>query len=248
MTGSLLYRCHYYLSTWLPGTQSAQIFIVQLILTHRIYALYNCNKHLLRALLVLLLFTSIAATATISIQIRLVRASTINELGPGIPICGETDKLEFIWAYWLPIIIYETVAFSLVAYKAIIWGIKMLPGDRNATVGEKLVAVLFYDSFMYFTSVFIIFTASTFLFRYTSFSVFSITFGPVFALISILANHMILNLPSAYEKTRQELNITAAIPLSTIVFERPSAPVTSAVDESTGSISAIEFSLSSIVA
>ncbi|KZT38670.1 hypothetical protein SISSUDRAFT_1046683 [Sistotremastrum suecicum HHB10207 ss-3] len=246
-----LKMCRYYLSIWLPGTQTAQIFIVQLILVHRIYALYNRNKHLLRMLLVLLLFTSVAATTTISIQIREEKASIINELAPGIPICGlsQTNNLDFAWAYWLPIIVFESVAFSLVAYKAIKqWGVKMLPEGRSATIGGKLVAVLFYDSFLYFTSVFILFGASTFLFRYTSYSIFSITLGPVFALISILACHMILNLPSAYEKTRQGHYHTPPIPLSAITLKDPSTPVPSSVDKSTGGIlGVIDSPLSSIV-
>ncbi|KZS95189.1 hypothetical protein SISNIDRAFT_464842 [Sistotremastrum niveocremeum HHB9708] len=192
-----------------------------------------------------LLYVNLAAGNTV--QIRNAEASIINEIGPGIPMCGVTDKLEFLWTFWLPIIVFETLAFSLAAYIAIRkWGIKMLPGEQNATIGEKLVAVFFYDSFIYFSCVFVLFIALCFLYRYTSFSVFSMVIAPVFALGSILANHMLLNLPSTYEKTRHELNLTLPIPLSSIKFEGPSAPVSSSVDNSVGSTNAAESQLSSV--
>lgn len=88
----------------------------------------------------------------------------------------------------IPILIFETTVFFLVAHRALRqWGIKILRNESQETIGAKLVAVLFYDSFIYFAryatfhplfsimidvslSVFVLFTTLTFLFRYTSVS------------------------------------------------------------------------------
>ncbi|KZT38633.1 hypothetical protein SISSUDRAFT_1061783 [Sistotremastrum suecicum HHB10207 ss-3] len=167
-----------------------------------------------------------------SIQIKVTEASTTNQNVPGIYLCGESDRLQFIWAYWIPILIFETTVFFLVAHKALKqWGIKILRSERHETIGAKLVAVLFYDSFIYFASVFVLFTTLTFLFRYTSYSVFNTVLGPFFALISILANHMVLNLPSMYDTTRrQEYNLSHLIPLSSIKFAGSSSRADRSVD------------------
>lgn len=52
------------------NSETAEIFIVQMILTHRIFAIYERNRRLLLFLSILLLFTATAATATISMQIK----------------------------------------------------------------------------------------------------------------------------------------------------------------------------------
>ncbi|KZT38676.1 hypothetical protein SISSUDRAFT_1061825 [Sistotremastrum suecicum HHB10207 ss-3] len=203
------------------------MLFVQLILTYRVYAIYNCNRRLLSFLLVLFFFTSTASAATIIVQTRIDDPSINNEPAPGIYLCGSTAVPKFIWACYIPLLIFETVVFLLMAHKAVMqWGIKLLPSGSDATVGEKLVRVLFYDSFIYFISVLGIFTTMTFLFRFTSASVFNTATGPAFAMISILGSHMILNPPSIYDDTRrEEYNLTPMIPLSNPRFVRPQSGI-----------------------
>ncbi|KZT38211.1 hypothetical protein SISSUDRAFT_1103587 [Sistotremastrum suecicum HHB10207 ss-3] len=143
--------------------------------------------------------------ATASMQVRDANGILTNEPVPGIFLCDVTFKRNFFWAYWIPILIFETIVFVLMAHKAIKkWGIKILQPEQNPTLGEKLVAVLFFDSFIFYISVLSIFTTMTFLFRFTSEDVFNTALGLTFGLISILANRMLLNLPALYDKTRLE--------------------------------------------
>ncbi|KZS95186.1 hypothetical protein SISNIDRAFT_464839 [Sistotremastrum niveocremeum HHB9708] len=91
------------------------------------------------------------ATAVLSTQIFVARESLINELAPGIYMCGETQKLTFLWSFWIPILTFEITVFLLVAHKAIKkWGVNILRNSHKPTIGEKLMEVLFYDSFIYF--------------------------------------------------------------------------------------------------
>ncbi|KZS96442.1 hypothetical protein SISNIDRAFT_547848 [Sistotremastrum niveocremeum HHB9708] len=212
--------CQYWLGSWTSGTHTAEIFIVQMILSYRIYAVYECNRRLLIYLSILLLCTSTAATATLSMQVQATKGTLTNEPAPGIYLCDVTAKLTYIWAYWIPILIFETVVFGLMAHKALNqWGVKLLQPKASPSVGEKMVTVLFYDSFIYFVSVLAVFTTLTFLFRYTSENVFNTAHGPSFAIISILANRMLLNLPSTYELAhRDECNVPT---LQSMKFERP---------------------------
>ncbi|KZT38216.1 hypothetical protein SISSUDRAFT_1062148 [Sistotremastrum suecicum HHB10207 ss-3] len=217
-------RCQYWLGSWTSGTHTAEIFIIQMILSYRIYAVYECNRRLLIYLSILLLCTSTAATATLSMQVQATKGTLTNEPAPGIYICDVTAKLKFIWAYWIPILIFESVVFALMAHKALNqWGVRLLQPKASPSIGEKMVAILFYDSFIYFVSVLVVFTTLTFLFRYTSENVFNTAHGPSFAIISVLANRMLLNLPATYELAhRDECNVPT---LQTMKFERPDEPM-----------------------
>ncbi|KZT38220.1 hypothetical protein SISSUDRAFT_772587 [Sistotremastrum suecicum HHB10207 ss-3] len=145
-----------------------------MVLTYRIYAIYERDRRVLMFLSFLLLCTSTAATATVIKQAKVSYGT--NQPVPGIYLCDVTSRLNFLWAYWIPILIFETVVFGFMAYKALSkWKkLKILRHDQNPTVGAKLIGILFYDSFTYYICVLVLFTMMTFVFRYASESVIDI--------------------------------------------------------------------------
>ncbi|KZS96447.1 hypothetical protein SISNIDRAFT_547850 [Sistotremastrum niveocremeum HHB9708] len=193
-------------------SETSEIFIVQMVLTYRIYAIYERDRRVLMFLSFLLLCTSTAATATVIKQAKVSYGT--NQPVPGIYLCDVTSRLNFLWAYWIPILIFETVVFGFMAYKALSkWKkLKILRHDQNPTVGAKLIGILFYDSFTYYICVLVLFTMMTFVFRYASESVIDIMTGPVFAIISILANRMLLNLPTTYDAATHESDNLTPLP------------------------------------
>ncbi|KZT38227.1 hypothetical protein SISSUDRAFT_1062157 [Sistotremastrum suecicum HHB10207 ss-3] len=176
-------------SVWIPGTQSAEIFIVQTVLAYRVYALYSRNKRLLGWILFVLLCTSIAATATSIVQYK--SANEGNNIGQGIYLCNVNTKLDFQWAYWVPILTFEVIVFAFMVYRSV---------KIRKEIGSciNILAVLFYDSVIYFVSVIFVSIVVVFIFRLESENAPAIMGSPCFAIMSILANRMLLNIPTAY--------------------------------------------------
>ncbi|KZT38231.1 hypothetical protein SISSUDRAFT_1047341 [Sistotremastrum suecicum HHB10207 ss-3] len=82
--------------------------------------------------------------------------------------------------------------------------VNLLQRDKNRTVGARLVAVMFFDSFTYFVSVSVLFVMLALVTRYASEAIFDIVITPAFAITSILGNRMLLNIPSTYEAALQD--------------------------------------------
>ncbi|KZS88843.1 hypothetical protein SISNIDRAFT_552437 [Sistotremastrum niveocremeum HHB9708] len=185
----------YWLLNWNIGTKTAEIIIVEIILTYRIWAVYGRSRMVLM-LLGSLLFICSAATITLLV-ISVAPTHTGNEPIPGIFLCFIATSPRFLWGFWIPVFVFESVAFGCMCYKAYF---RYREHQSLGTIGgktfsgTKLMDVLFYDSFTYFATVGVLFTLMTFLFRFATGTIYLTAEGWVFSLISILSCRMLLNL------------------------------------------------------
>ncbi|KZT38230.1 hypothetical protein SISSUDRAFT_1047339 [Sistotremastrum suecicum HHB10207 ss-3] len=105
---------------WITGTQTADIFLIQVILTYRVYAVYERNRRILLILSVFLLCTSTATTAMIIASLKGTRGTVYvseifhswprlnpnlatpdtNQPSPNLYVCEITSSISLSWAWW----------------------------------------------------------------------------------------------------------------------------------------------------
>ncbi|KAJ7667538.1 hypothetical protein DFH06DRAFT_1182812 [Mycena polygramma] len=173
----------------LDTVSPAALVVTELILIMRIWAIYERKKVVLLAMLLLLACTTVASIVVLVIQAR--HTTGTNNPLPGIYLCILTSKLNILWAFWIPPLIFECIAFLLVAYKTFI--------HRRDSVGTtvSLMSVIFRDSLLYFFVSLCVAIVNALVFRFGSPGLYDISQGPSMALFSAVMSRLLLNLRKA---------------------------------------------------
>ncbi|KAJ7134312.1 hypothetical protein C8R44DRAFT_421729 [Mycena epipterygia] len=147
-----------YVQTW---TGAFEIWFLQIILIYRVHSLYRTKKILISIIISFLL----SAAAIIAIITTAVGAAhTVEEHLPGLTLCVPTSRrsqmMGEIWAFWIPILLFESYLFSL----SLVQLVRNVGTVRRDALlfrsNSHLVELIFRDSIWYFLTVCIIDLAS----------------------------------------------------------------------------------------
>ncbi|KZV90305.1 hypothetical protein EXIGLDRAFT_770962 [Exidia glandulosa HHB12029] len=103
--------------------------------------------------------------------------------------CTVTTQYGFLWAFWLPILAYEGLAFYLIAAKAL----QFIREDQNGW-RSSLIHVLLRDSLLYFALIFVLSIANAVLFGGKDPSLAGILEPITAVLLSLMGSRMLLNM------------------------------------------------------
>jgi len=180
----------------LTGSGVVQELLVDTILCIRIYAMYGRSKLVLYSLGTLLGVCTLASLSVVAaIGIHTKGTATPAQ---GIHHCTIVTPFKFLWAYWVPILVYESTGFLMVFYKAFQhirhsnWQDTVTEISQSTT--SSLMTVLYRDSLIYFAVIFGLYVATCVLFASQDPSVNGMMDGPTISIIAILGNRVLFNL------------------------------------------------------
>ncbi|KIK70288.1 hypothetical protein GYMLUDRAFT_236692 [Collybiopsis luxurians FD-317 M1] len=142
------------------------------------------------------LLTSASAATVINIALDQMKV-TVLQL-PGITSCVPLLIPKYIYAFWIPILAFETLLFIL----AVIRGVQTY--RNNATSfqsGKRLVGVLVRDSIIYYTVMFVTYLTCLLIFLLNS-MLLEVPIGFSIAFSCVLGNRVILNVREVTPKTK----------------------------------------------
>lgn len=123
---------------------------ISAILILRLHVVYNCNRKLslgLCALFIAELSVECVILAKIFYNLQVIPVFILSQLSPqavhSITGCIPGFIIPYAWAYWIPVLFFESILFILSAYK-------FLQYAREDTKSPYLMRVLLRDSIMYF--------------------------------------------------------------------------------------------------
>ncbi|THH07283.1 hypothetical protein EW146_g9365 [Bondarzewia mesenterica] len=244
--------CHFWVGYFQTITSIGELFVAEIILVFRLWAIYRQSRNILIGVLSLFLLSAVATVTVLAIQSK--HAVGTNHPLPGIYICILTAKLNILYAVWIPVVVFEGVAFLLVASKA------FMHLKHAGDVGAKsIMGVIFRDSFLYFLAIYAISLTNAMIYKFGQVNsihslmvkslgkiltsgidaqpgLYNIPQGPSSALISITTSRMLLNLR---QKAKQDAEIFAK-EMSTLRFGSrrvPQSEDVSAADSTPNAIS-----------
>ncbi|OCH89453.1 hypothetical protein OBBRIDRAFT_835775 [Obba rivulosa] len=156
--------------------------------TLRLYALYSLNKKVLIFMGVTFLLCA-AASATIMGMVLAQIQAVFNEI-PGVPFCVATDVPADFFAFWIPMLVSESVLCGLALYRG------MENYRRGGTLyqsGRHLFQILVRDSAFYFVVVFATYFTNALIFTLGSELEVEIPIGFAVALSCVMSNRLCLN-------------------------------------------------------
>ncbi|KAF8870370.1 hypothetical protein BD779DRAFT_547154 [Infundibulicybe gibba] len=166
-----------------------EVLLVQGILIARLQAMYAYNKMLLKFLLLLYVASGTSAifVAAFSLRTNIVTAHP----APGLVVCSSLTPPGHIYALWIPILGFESIAFCLAAQKAFyhLW--------RNPFKGSsvmRFMEVVLRDSVIYFFIILAAYLVNTFIWRFASPNLLDVVHGMTLATVSLLGTRMLINL------------------------------------------------------
>ncbi|KZT33771.1 hypothetical protein SISSUDRAFT_1036814 [Sistotremastrum suecicum HHB10207 ss-3] len=138
-----------------------------------------------------------------------------------IVFCFVAGSPSYIWGFWIPVFVFEVVAFACVGFKAFLRyrshrALESRTGDT--LLGMRLMDVIFYDSFIYFATVGVLFLVMALLCRYVSKITYLMGEGWVFSLVSLLSCRMLLNLRTTADEEFHSVDGMEMSVVSTVKF------------------------------
>ncbi|KAF9563862.1 hypothetical protein CPC08DRAFT_760630 [Agrocybe pediades] len=188
---------------WQGVTDIAINGLAQGILQLRVYALYPDNKRVLR-LMVSSFFAAIVASSVVMWRLM----STVQRQGmePGGQFCVvERPPARYSQAFWIPMLLFETLLFILAFVKGYQKRRPFGPFLLHRSC-QRLADVLFRDSVIYFAAI-----GATYLTCFLIWTLFprlsSAPLGLVSAVPCVLANRLVLNLRATARARAELMNI-----------------------------------------
>ncbi|KAG7441639.1 uncharacterized protein BT62DRAFT_936949 [Guyanagaster necrorhizus] len=188
-----------------------QVFIADIVLIIRLGAIYGRKKRIVVPVIVLYILTVAASSTVLGIQAH--RATGTNEPVPGFFLCSLTSKLNILYAYWVPIAVFESIMFLLAAYRVI--SDFNVPKMESAYGPRSLLSIVVRDSLWYFVVVLTTGLANALEYRFASPGKYNVLHGPTSAALSISMSRVILNL----RKTGRQENPLPTLQLSVLRFQ-----------------------------
>ncbi|KAF7975398.1 hypothetical protein HWV62_9619 [Athelia sp. TMB] len=202
--GKLLFLLNRYypLSTVLPlvAPLARMERLHRLILQLRIYALYFLNKKVMffvGSFFVL----SLAAAGTI-MGLVLSNFSTNAETIAGLNFCMPSDVPRYIYAYWIPIITFESLLCGMAILRAV-QGFRH--HEPSFISGTRLITILLRDSIVYFLIIFLTYLVNLLLWSTGILGLIEVPVGFTMAMSCVMGSRLVLNV--RYMKRELELGI-----------------------------------------
>ncbi|KAF9221499.1 hypothetical protein BS17DRAFT_249080 [Gyrodon lividus] len=155
--GFLVLRCQVFIIVqgW-PACVA--VWLVQLILQMRLYALYNKSRKLVMFTGALYI-AEIIAMSGILLKANLV-VHTSNQPLPGIYICSATDTPRVFYSFWIPPLVYEAVLCSLAIWIGVKRSREYIRPVHVQGHGMRLVDVVVMGNVLYFFGLLLSFATS----------------------------------------------------------------------------------------
>ncbi|KDQ55918.1 hypothetical protein JAAARDRAFT_36689 [Jaapia argillacea MUCL 33604] len=175
------------------GTASTGVvFLVQILMQFRIYAMYNRATWVV-AFMVTCFVVEVAAITTFLVYEFSDMQVTV-EPAPGVRFCTITSVPTFIFGIWIAFMAFEFVLFSLALYKSAI----RLRNVPQGWSGVNLLDVLLRDSILYFFVTFAAYCTNAIVWFALPPGWIEITEAFGLSLTCIMGTHLLLNLRGAY--------------------------------------------------
>ncbi|KAF7792648.1 hypothetical protein EIP86_003745 [Pleurotus ostreatoroseus] len=206
---------------WQGATGITSFIMGELILQLRLYALWDLNKMVLAFMGTVFLCAVAASAAIMGHALTQIDAASFSIFGLSICAPLNLQSVTYFYAFWIPIIISETVLCGLAMLRA------FQGWRRRSTLlasGRALVRVLIRDSILYFVIMFVVYLCNTIIFVQNNVRVPTFFLSPArtptpFARadnhVSVLAN-----LCTSSQETLTESAISYAVSLSCVMGSR----------------------------
>ncbi|KAF9451442.1 hypothetical protein P691DRAFT_787091 [Macrolepiota fuliginosa MF-IS2] len=171
------------------GTRA--LTVIGFILQFRIQALYG--SRLLERCLTVVFTCGVICLATVGF-LAVDGMEVTSEPVPGIYQCTFVKLPSYAFAFWLPILVFDSLLF-LLAVGVVIKNWRLLSPDW---VYQSLIAIVLRDNFGYFFFAFAIYLATTVVWLKAETRYFSIPASFSYCVITIMGCRLILNLCDAY--------------------------------------------------
>ncbi|KAJ3848981.1 hypothetical protein EV368DRAFT_86011 [Lentinula lateritia] len=119
------------------------------------------------------------------------------QLAPGFKQCTVYTQYHNLWLFWVPLLVYETTTFILVFRLFIQYRRNRKEWTSN------LLELLLNDMLLYLAIIFVAFIGNAILFANPDPTLSGILDPPTVVLLSILGNHMLLNLRAESKRAAQ---------------------------------------------
>ncbi|KAJ7917200.1 hypothetical protein B0H13DRAFT_1995645 [Mycena leptocephala] len=173
---------------WQGWTGLIACMIAEVILQMRLYALYFLNKKVL-ALMVTTFIVSSASSAVIMGKVLQGITARAHAL-PGTTFCVPFGVPDYFFAFWIPIIGFESLLCGLALYR----GFQTFRAAGSPfQSGRHLVAILIRDSILYFLVMFATYFTNMLVWVSAPTNLLEIPIAFSVALSCCLGNRMILN-------------------------------------------------------
>jgi len=197
---------------WQGFTGLIACVIAQLILQMRIYALYSLNKKIL-ALMAVCFIASVTVSATIMGMVVTDITAAAFRVTPTILFCVPSGVSKHFFAFWIPILFFESLLCGLALYK----GFETFRSASSAfRSGRHLVDILVRDSVLYFLIMFATYLTCLLIWITARQTLLEIPIGFSVALSCVLGNRVILNV----REVNRELEQARSRPRSVSVSQK----------------------------
>ncbi|KDQ60213.1 hypothetical protein JAAARDRAFT_32589 [Jaapia argillacea MUCL 33604] len=176
------------------GTASLMIvWLVQILMQFRIYALYNRSPPISVVLLSCFFIQVVAIAALLVFDFREFEVTATP--APAIKFCTIARAPSFLYGLWIPIITFESILFALALYKSACRFCSTVPGGWT---GVSLLDVMIRDSVLYFFVTFAVYLTNAVVWFALPPEWIEITEAFSLSLTCIMGCHLLLNLLGAY--------------------------------------------------
>ncbi|KAJ6628539.1 hypothetical protein B0H10DRAFT_159510 [Mycena sp. CBHHK59/15] len=173
---------------WQGWTGLIACMIAEVILQMRLYALYFLNKKVLALMIVTFVLSS--ASAAVIMGTVLAGITATSHPIPGISFCVPFGVPGYFFAFWIPIIGFESLLCGL----ALLRGFQTFRASGSLfQSGRHLVSILIRDSVLYFLVMFATYFTNMLVWLTAPTNLLEIPIAFSVALSCCLGNRMILN-------------------------------------------------------
>lgn len=173
---------------WQGWTGLVACMIGQIILQVRLYALYYLNKKILALMVIWFLAATVSSAVIMGTTLSILGARS--HIIPGIPFCVPVDVPRHLYAFWIPIIAFESLLCAMALYR----GFQGIVGDGSLfRSGRRLVTILVRDSILFFLVVFAAYCTNFLILVFGNDNLIEIPLGFSIAMSCVMGNRLILN-------------------------------------------------------
>ncbi|KAH8831986.1 hypothetical protein DL96DRAFT_1706378 [Flagelloscypha sp. PMI_526] len=112
--------CDIYIRYIMTTCGLTQVFLIQFILAHRVWAMYGMANWLGWLLVGLWTVTAVSAAVLLARSFRVGHTIVTSEPVPGYIACSTTEDAhpEQLWAFVIPVLVFETLIFFLALHRS----------------------------------------------------------------------------------------------------------------------------------
>ncbi|CCL99771.1 uncharacterized protein FIBRA_01793 [Fibroporia radiculosa] len=181
-------RCRYWLVS-LPYISIPTCSCMSAILASRIYAMYGCNRQLLKIMVVTFGLQVISDTVVGGVVFDRLG---VMPLPPSYTGCIPSNIQSWFWVYWVPKLVFQTGVFAITAFK-------FVQELLDTTKTPHIMTVLLRDSALYFICSCSLVIANLYIWK-TKPSLFLAAIPITTALNSIMGCRMLYNIQEAFQE------------------------------------------------